>query len=167
MSEDLPTVSWSVGWGFDAHALTSDPPLLLAGVIVSDSVGVAATSDGDVAAHAVTDAVLGAAALGDMGEHFPSSDPRFEDANSLGLLRQSTTLAYASGWQVVHMDLTVVAQSVRVAPYREQMRTNLAEALGCEIDNISVKATTTDGLGFIGNDHGIAAVATVTAHSLT
>lgn len=164
MSEDLPAVSWSVGWGFDAHALSDTPPLVVAGVVVSDSFGVAATSDGDVAAHAAADAVLGAAALGDMGDHFPSDDPRLEGANSLRLLRQAATLARASGFHMAHLDVTVVAQSVRISPHREAMRANLAEAIGAEVDNVSLKATTTDGLGFVGNDQGLAAVATVTAH---
>lgn len=151
-----------VGWGFDAHPISDEPPLVLGGVVVSDSVGVEATSDGDVLAHAVTDALLGACVLGDIGQHFPSDDPAWDGADSMLFLRQAATMATATGWQPAHVDATVVAESVRVAPHREAIRGNLAAALGVGIDVISVKATTTDGLGFVGRGEGLAAVAVVT-----
>lgn len=162
MSSESPLAGVRVGWGFDAHRLGGDPPLLLGGVEVSDSAGVVATSDGDLLAHAVTDALMGACVLGDIGEHFPSDDPSSEDADSMFLLRQAATMALASGWITAHVDVTVVAESVRVAPHREEIRSNLASALDIAVDGVSVKATTTDGLGFIGEGRGVAVVAVVT-----
>lgn len=157
-----------VGWGFDAHALShhpSDRPIVLGGVLITDSIRVIATSDGDVAAHALTDAVLGVANLADMGVHFPSSDPRWEGADSLELLRNAVMMAGAAGAVVIYADVTVIAQGLRIAPHRDSIRRGLADALGIEIGQVSVKATTTDGLGFIGKDEGLAAVAVVTARS--
>lgn len=125
--------------------------------------GVSAHSDGDVAAHACADAVLGAAALGDLGAHFPSDDPAWEGASSVELLRRCVGLAAASGVVPTFCDLTVVAASVRVAPHRPAIASGLARALHLEPGAVSVKATTTDGMGFIGRDEGIAATAVVTA----
>ncbi len=151
-----------VGWGFDAHPLNEEPPLVLGGVTVSNDVGVSATSDGDVLAHAVTDAVLGAGVLGDIGDHFPSDDPASVGANSMFLLRQAATMVLAAGWNVGHVDVTVVAEDVRVSPHRQAIRDAVASALGASRDSVSIKATTTDGLGFIGRGEGIAAVAVAT-----
>jgi 2-C-methyl-D-erythritol 2,4-cyclodiphosphate synthase len=151
-----------VGWGFDAHRLNGDPPLKLGGVVVSETDGVSATSDGDVLAHAVTDALLGACALGDLGQHFPSDDPSLVDADSLDLLRQAVDMASGAGWQATHVDITVVAEQIRVAPYRDAIARNLADGLLLPLDAVSVKATTTDGMGFIGRGEGLAAVAVVT-----
>jgi 2-C-methyl-D-erythritol 2,4-cyclodiphosphate synthase len=162
-----PAGATRVGWGFDAHPLDGDPPLIIGGVEVSDQVGVRATSDGDVLAHAVSDAVLGACILGDLGEHFPSDDTAMAGVSSLGLLGQAATMAVAAGWQVTHVDATVLAEEIRIAPHREQMRANLARALGVIDDLVSVKATTTDGLGFIGRGEGLAAVAVVTVSALS
>jgi 2-C-methyl-D-erythritol 2,4-cyclodiphosphate synthase len=162
-----PGPATRVGWGFDAHPLDGDPPLIIGGVEVSDEVGVSATSDGDVLTHAVTDAVLGACTLADIGEHFPSDDPAMAGARSLDLLGQVATMAVAAGWQVAHVDATVVAQDVRIAPHRRVMRANLAQALGIVDALVSVKATTTDGLGFIGRGEGLAAVAVVTVTALS
>jgi len=156
-----------VGWGYDAHALNDAPPLTLGGVEVSDTQGVMATSDGDVLAHAITDALLGACVLGDIGQHFPSDDPVFEDADSIFLLRQTATMAMAQGFKPEHVDATVVAEDVRISPHRDVIRDNLADALGMSSDSVSVKATTTDGLGFIGRGEGIAAIAVVTVVPLT
>lgn len=155
-----------VGWGFDAHQLNDQPPLVMGGVTVSESVGVEATSDGDVVAHAVTDALLGACVLGDIGQHFPSDDPAFQNADSMFLLRQAATMAMATGWVPTHVDVTVIVQEVRVAPHRDAMRDHLADALGMPVANLSLKATTTDGLGFIGQGDGLAAVAVVTVSAL-
>lgn len=160
-SEASPPAS-RVGWGFDAHMLSDQPPVLLGGIVVSDTVGVAATSDGDVLAHATADAILGACVLGDLGEHFPSDDPSLQDADSMFLLRQTATMALASGFLVTHVDATVVAEHIRVSPHRESIKAGLAEALGTGSDSISVKASSTDGLGFLGRGEGIAAVVVVT-----
>ena len=151
-----------VGWGFDAHRLDGDPPLKLGGIVVSETQGVTATSDGDVVAHALTDALMGACVLGDIGTHFPSDDPAMTDVDSMFLLRQAATMAVADGWHVTHADVTVVAEDIRIAPHRDSMVASLTEALGAETGSVSVKATTTDGLGFIGSGEGLAAVAVVT-----
>lgn len=162
MSQEVPANGTRVGWGFDAHAFNGEPPLILGGVTVSSRIGVTATSDGDVLAHAVTDALLGGAVLGDIGDLFPSDDPTMEDVDSLFLLRQAATMVTAAGWSVQHVDATVVIEQVRVSPFKEEIRTKLAEALGISSELISVKATTTDGLGFVGRGEGLAAVAVVT-----
>ncbi|MDH3731477.1 MAG: 2-C-methyl-D-erythritol 2,4-cyclodiphosphate synthase [Acidimicrobiia bacterium] len=152
-----------VGIGFDAHRFdAASAPLRLGGVVVDPARGLAATSDGDVVVHAVVDAVLGAAALGDLGTHFPSSDERWKGADSLQLLRNAVDSAAAVGFRPASVDVTVVAQSVMIGHHRSEMRTALARALGIDVDDVSVKATTTDGMGSIGNDEGIAAMAVAT-----
>ena len=156
-----------VGWGFDAHRLGDQPPTKLGGVVVSESVGVMATSDGDVLAHAVTDALMGACVLGDIGEHFPSDDPSMEGADSMFLLRQAATMMTAAGFQTDHVDVTVIAEDIRVAPHRSEIAKHLADALAVKPEVVSVKATTTDGMGFIGAGEGIACVAVVTVAPLT
>jgi 2-C-methyl-D-erythritol 2,4-cyclodiphosphate synthase len=148
-----------IGWGFDAHRFSVDGRVLLVGVVADDSRGVDATSDGDVPAHAIADALLGAAALGDLGVLFPSGDPAWEGADSMALLDEVMLRVMAAGYRVTSVDVTVIAQSVRVAPYREAMRSTLAEHLGVETARVSIKATTTDGMGFLGADEGLAAVA--------
>ena len=155
-----------VGWGFDSHRLDGSPPLLLGGVNVSDSIGVSATSDGDVLAHAVMDAIFGACSLGDLGHHFPSDDPDLGGADSMDLLERTVTMANRSGWRVSHVDATVIAESVRVAPFRQEIRDRLGGVLRLEEQSVSVKATTTDGLGFIGRGEGLAVVAVVTVSPL-
>lgn len=165
MTGGAPPGPARTGWGFDAHRLGGEPPLRLGGVSVSETMGVIATSDGDVLAHAVTDALLGAAVLGDMGEHFPSDDPAYSGADSMDLLRRAVASARSSGWRVDHVDATVVAQEVRVAPHRAKIRAGLADALELAVDRVSVKATTSDGLGLIGEGEGIAAMAVVTVLS--
>lgn len=162
MSPETPVGTTRVGWGFDAHVLNENPPLLLGGVEVSDTHGLTATSDGDVLAHSITDAVLGACVLGDLGEHFPSTDPRFHGVSSLGILGEAARMAAEAGFVVSHVDATVIAEQIRVAPHRQGIRENLAAALGIPSEVISVKATSTDGLGFTGTSQGVAAVAVVT-----
>ncbi len=152
-----------VGWGMDAHRFGGEPPLLLAGVVADSGRGVEATSDGDVVAHAVADALLGAAGLGDLGTHFPSDDARWRDADSMELLSNVAGMAAAAGCRVTGLDVTVIAQTVRVAPHRDAMRSALAVRLGLDPADVSVKATSTDRMGFTGRDEGIAAVAVVTA----
>ncbi len=148
----------------DAHRFGASPPVKLAGVVVDETRGVEATSDGDVAAHAVADALLGAAGLGDLGVFFPSSDPGWQGADSMELLAEVVARCRAAGVVVAHVDVTIIAESLRVAPFRQEMRRRLGEALGVSLDAISVKATTTDGLGFLGRDEGIAAVAVVSVY---
>lgn len=150
-----------VGWGFDAHRLGGSPPLRLAGTVVSETLGVRATSDGDVVAHAVADALLGACTLGDIGEHFPSDDPAQTGADSMAMLAHCVELAEAAGWRAVHVDVTVVAETVRIAPHRGVMRHRLAEVLRVGVEAVSVKATSTDGLGFTGAGEGLAVAALV------
>jgi 2-C-methyl-D-erythritol 2,4-cyclodiphosphate synthase len=133
--------------------------VLLAGVVVDTGRGVEATSDGDVVAHAVADALFGAAALGDLGMHAPSDDPRWQDADSMDILRNTVAMLAERQLAVSNVDVTVVAQSVRVAPHREAIRDGLADVLGIGRSSVSVKATTTDLMGAIGRDEGIAATA--------
>lgn len=166
MSPEVSPAGFRVGWGFDAHPLDGEPPLLLGGIVVSESIGVSATSDGDVLAHAVIDALLGACSLGDLGEHFPSDDPDLEGADSMELLGRTVVMAANSGWQVNHVDATVIAESIRIAAFRGDIRARLATTLGLADDSVSVKATTTDGLGFIGRGEGLAVVAVVTVGTL-
>jgi 2-C-methyl-D-erythritol 2,4-cyclodiphosphate synthase len=163
----LPATGIRVGWGYDAHAFGGDPPLILGGVVVSETTGVSATSDGDVLAHAVSDAVLGACVLADMGAHFPSDDVAMAGADSMQLLRRAAGMAGDAGWQTDHVDATLLIEEVRIAPHRDAMRANLADALGIAVDSVSVKATTTDGLGFVGRGEGLAAVAVVTVTALS
>lgn len=148
-----------VGWGADAHRFADQGVVLICGVAADDSRGVEATSDGDVAAHALVDALLGAAALGDIGVFALPDDPAMEGADSMGLLAEAVARVTAAGFAVSSVDLTVIAQSVRVAPVREQARGALAHVLGIPIERVSLKATTTDGMGFTGRDEGLAALA--------
>ncbi len=152
-----------VSWGFDAHRLGGDPPVLLGGVVVDVDHGVLATSDGDLVAHAVADAILGAAGRGDLGAHFPSSDPQWAGADSMELL--ATVVSMCGDIAVRFVDVTVIAQQIRVAPHREAIRDKLATVLGVERRLVSVKATTTDGMGALGAGEGIVATAVVTAES--
>ncbi len=155
------------GHGVDAHRLTDTGTVVLAGVTASTTRGVVATSDGDVAAHAVCDALLGAAALGDIGDMFPSSDAQWHDADSMEMLSAVVARLGAAGFAPVHIDVTIIAESIRVAPHREAMRSNLAATLGLDPTSVSVKATTTDGMGFLGRDEGIASLATATIRPLS
>ena len=149
------------GHGFDAHRFGGSPPLRLAGVVVDSGRGLAATSDGDVVAHAVIDAILGAAGKGDIGGHFPSSDPRWQDADSMEMLRSVVHSVATGGLVPSNLDLTIVAETVRVSPRRAEMRDRLAAALQLDRERVSVKATTTDGMGFTGRDEGVAVWASV------
>jgi 2-C-methyl-D-erythritol 2,4-cyclodiphosphate synthase len=150
-----------VGWGVDAHRFGGDGPTLLAGVVVDTDRGVEGTSDADVLAHAVADGVLGACALGDLGQHFPSSDPQWNGADSMAILTEAVAMAAAAGYAVGSVDVTVVAQRVRVAPHRDRIREALARTLRVDVSAVSVKATSTDGMGFLGRDEGVAALAAV------
>jgi 2-C-methyl-D-erythritol 2,4-cyclodiphosphate synthase len=147
-----------VGWGADAHRFGGPGRTLLGGVEVDAARGVEATSDGDVLAHAAADALLGAAALGDLGALFPSGDARWRGADSMSLLAEVVARVEAAGYRVGSLDATVIAERVRVAPHRDAIRARLAAVFGVEAGAVSVKATTTDGLGFLGRDEGLAAV---------
>ena len=151
-----------VGHGFDVHRHGGTAPLVLGGVLVEGAPGVEATSDGDILVHAVIDALLGAAALGDLGSMFPSDDPRWEGADSIRVLLPACLAAISgAGWRVSNVDCTVITQTVRIDVLRENMRIRLADALGTELAAVSVKATTTDRVGAIGRGEGIAASAVV------
>ncbi len=148
-------MSLRVGIGVDAHALERGVPLVLGGVRLDYDRGLAGHSDGDVLAHALTDAVLGAAGLGDIGALFPSSDEQFRGANSLDLLGEAYRQVLEAGWTLVNADCVLVGEKPRIAPYREEMRRRLSEALGG--GEVNVRATTTDQLGFTGRGEGLAA----------
>jgi 2-C-methyl-D-erythritol 2,4-cyclodiphosphate synthase len=148
-----------VGLGFDGHAFADGVPLVLGGVEIESPRGLAGHSDGDVIAHALVDAVLGAAGLGDIGSLFPSGDPEWEGASSLELLRRAAADVRAAGWEVVNADCVLVGEEPRIAPVRGRMRERLAEALGVEPGRVNVRATTTDKLGFTGRGEGLTAQA--------
>jgi len=150
-----------IGQGFDAHAFAEDRRLVVGGVEIPHERGLAGHSDADVLLHAICDALLGALALGDLGAHFPDSDPRYRGADSRELLRHAMQLVFDRGFRVVNVDATIIAQAPRMAPHVVAMRRNVASDLHCGIDAVSVKATTTDRMGFTGRGEGIAALATV------
>jgi 2-C-methyl-D-erythritol 2,4-cyclodiphosphate synthase len=148
-----------VGFGFDAHRLVAGRPFVMGGVRVPFERGPLGHSDGDALAHAVADAVLGAAALGDLGALFPSSDARWKDADSLVLLGECAARVRQSGWRIVNVDATVVVEAPRLGPHVAAMAAALAAALGVEPGAVSVKAKTSDGLGYTGDGSGVAAYA--------
>ena len=148
-----------IGIGYDIHPFEAGRPLVLGGVRISHEAGLGGHSDADVLTHAVIDALLGAAALGDIGQHFPPDDPQYRDASSLDLLRRAVGLVAGAGYRVVNIDATVIAEAPKLAPYVEAMRSALAGALGVEVAAVSVKATTADRLGAVGRGEGIAALA--------
>jgi len=150
---------YRVGTGFDAHALAAGVPLVLGGVRIEHGRGLAGHSDGDVLAHALTDAVLGAAGLEDIGALFPSGDPALEGADSIELLRRTWELVQAQGWELANADVVLIGEEPRLAPHRDAMRARLAAALGVEPELVAVRATTTDRLGFTGRGEGLAAQA--------
>lgn len=148
-----------IGTGYDVHQLAEGLPLWLGGVQVPHSHGLVGHSDADVLLHAICDALLGAAALGDIGKHFPDTDPQYKGISSLKLLAHVGNLLKEHGYQVGNIDSTVAAQRPKLAPYIPQMRQNIADTLGINIDQVSVKATTTEHLGFEGRMEGISAQA--------
>ncbi len=154
-----------VGIGYDVHPLTENRPLVLGGVTVPHTSGLDGHSDGDVLTHALIDALLGAAALGDIGTHFPSGDEQWRGASSVDLLAKTRVLLHEAGFGVANVDATIVAQAPKLAPYTQTMRELLAQALDVDPSNVSVKATTTDRLGAIGRNEGIAAVAVALINS--
>jgi 2-C-methyl-D-erythritol 2,4-cyclodiphosphate synthase len=150
------------GLGIDTHAFARGRPLILGGVDIPHEEGLAGHSDADVLTHAVIDALLGAAALGDIGQHFPDTDPRFKDADSLELLRTVVVYLSERGWAIGNVDATVVLEQPKLAPYRDAIRTSLAAALGLPEDAVNVKATTGERIGFVGRGEGAAALAVAT-----
>ncbi len=161
-------MSTRFGIGYDAHPLTLGSRLVLAGVAVDHDMGLAGHSDGDVATHAIIDALLGAAALGDIGTHFRADDPLVpEGVSSLVLLDRAMGLLAEAGWQVVNVDATIVAQRPRLAEHITAMRSAIAGAMGTALENISIKATTEDGMGYTGNGQGISAIAVTSLTELT
>ena len=150
------------GIAFDSHRFDADRRLVLGGVEIEHDRGLAGHSDADVLTHAVIDALLGAAALGDLGEHFPDTDERWRDADSIELLRAARGLLAKAGYTPVNVDVTVICEAPRLAPHRDAMRRRLADALGLGLDAASVKFTTNEGMGFVGRGEGIAALAVAT-----
>ena len=150
------------GLGYDCHRLVSGRPLVLGGVVLESTRGLQGHSDADVLTHAVIDALLGAAALGDIGMHFPDTDERWQDADSIELLRAAVALVHGAGYGIVNVDVTVVMEAPKLGPAREEMRARLAAALGIAAGAVNVKATTGEGIGFVGRGEGVAALAIAT-----
>ena len=148
-----------IGTGYDVHQLQEGLPLWMGGVRIDHTHGLLGHSDADVLLHAVCDALLGAAALGDIGKHFPDTDPRYRGISSLKLLAHVAALLHSLGYSVANIDSTIVAQVPKMAPHIEQMRRNIADTLSIDLDRVSVKATTTEHLGFEGRKEGISAQA--------
>lgn len=146
-----------IGHGYDVHRLTENRKLILGGVSIPYEKGLLGHSDADVLVHAVMDSLLGALALGDIGKHFPDTDPKYKGADSIELLRHVTGLINEHGYTLGNLDATVIAQAPKLAPYIEQMRKNIADAIGCDISQVNVKATTEEKLGFTGDGSGISA----------
>lgn len=154
-----------IGQGFDVHALVAGRKLVIGGVAIPHDQGLQGHSDADVLLHAITDAMLGAAALGDIGSHFPDSDPSFKDADSRLLLREAARLVAEAGYEVSNVDATIIAQRPKMAPHVPAMVQNIAADLGVDRRQVNVKAKTTESLGFAGRGEGIAAQAVVLLHS--
>lgn len=153
-----------IGIGYDVHKLVADRDLVLGGVNIPYEKGLLGHSDADVLAHAVMDALLGACALGDIGKHFPDTDKAYEGASSMALMKAVAEILKDNGYKIGNIDATVIAQSPKLAPHIHDMRFNMAHALSIDIDRISVKATTTERLGFAGRGEGIAAEAAALVH---
>jgi 2-C-methyl-D-erythritol 2,4-cyclodiphosphate synthase len=147
------------GIGYDSHRTSAVRTLVLGGVELPGVPGLQGFSDSDVLAHAVIDAVLGAAAMGDIGRHFPDTDPSYENADSIELLREAVARAGAEGWRVVNVDATVICEQPRIEPHAAEMAARLAGALGVDAGRVGVKGTTNEGMGFVGRGEGMAALA--------
>ena len=152
-------MDFRVGIGFDAHPLAAGRRLVLGGVDIPYHLGLSGHSDGDVLVHAIMDALLGAAGLGDKGVHFPSSDPQYKDISSLTLLEAVARLVGQDGWRISNVDATMLAQKPKLAPFIQTMREQAGKALAIPVDRVGIKVTTTDYMGFVGREEGIAACA--------
>lgn len=150
------SIPFRIGQGYDCHALVPDRPLIIGGVHIPHALGLLGHSDADVLLHAVIDALLGAAALGDIGQHFPDTDPAYKGADSRKLLRATATLLANNHYVIGNIDATIIAQKPKMAPHIEAMRKNISEDLGIELSQISVKAKTNEKMGFVGREEGIA-----------
>lgn len=148
-----------VGQGYDVHKLVEGRKLIIGGVEIPHTLGLLGHSDADVLLHAISDAVLGAAALGDIGKHFPDTDPKFKGADSLKLLEHCANLVKEKGYRINNVDATIVAQKPKMAPHIDTMRANIARVLGVDVDQVNVKATTEEKLGFTGQELGISSYA--------
>jgi len=155
-------VSTRTGIGWDSHRLVEGRPLIIGGVDIPHDRGLDGHSDADVLTHAVMDALLGAAGLGDIGQHFPDTDGAYKDADSVALLRLVVDRVAAAGWRVVNVDATVLMERPKLAPHRESIRAVLSEALGVSLRDVGVKASTGEGMGFVGRGEGVAAMAVAT-----
>ncbi len=149
------------GIGYDIHPLVPGRPLILGGVRITHDTGLDGHSDGDALVHAIIDALLGAASLGDIGQRFPPDDDQYQNADSVALLRQTVTFVHEAGFSIANVDSTVIAEAPRIGPHTVAMREAIASALGCDVGDVSVKATTSDRLGATGRGEGIAALAIV------
>ena len=154
-----------IGNGFDVHALVPGRKLILGGVEISWHLGLEGHSDADVVLHAICDACLGAAAMGDIGNHFPPDDNQFKDIDSRRLVRKVSDMLHEENWNICNLDCIIIAQKPRIAPYVQDMRENIASDLAISLEQVNVKATTTEGLGYIGQQQGIAAQAVVLIES--
>ncbi|HEX6620395.1 MAG TPA: 2-C-methyl-D-erythritol 2,4-cyclodiphosphate synthase [Solirubrobacteraceae bacterium] len=156
------TATTGIGW--DSHRLVAGRPLILGGVTIEHELGLVGHSDADALTHAIIDALLGAAAMGDIGQHFPDTDERYRDADSMLLLRTVVATLAERGLTVTHVDATVVMERPKLAPYRDAIRAALADGLGISPEHVNVKASTGEGMGFVGRGEGIAALAVATLH---
>ena len=161
MAERLPVRS---GIGYDSHRFAPGGPLVLGGVRIPSAVHLHGHSDGDAIAHAVTDAILGAAALGDIGEMFADTDPANAGRDSIDMLQLAASRVRNAGWRIGQVDVVVIAETPKIAPHRDAMRRRIAGALGCGVDDVSIKGKTNEGMGFIGRGEGIACISTATLH---
>jgi 2-C-methyl-D-erythritol 2,4-cyclodiphosphate synthase len=155
-------VSTATGIGYDCHRLVAGRRLVIGGVALEHELGLEGHSDADVLTHAVIDAILGACALGDIGQHFPDTDPRYAGADSIDLLVQAVTMVQEAGFEVLHVDATVLLELPKLAPVRDEIRATLARALDLDLRHVSVKATRGEGMGFVGRGEGAAALAIAT-----
>ena len=148
---------YRVGLGYDVHPLEEGIPLILGGVKIEHPLGLRGHSDADVICHSITDALLGAANIGDIGEHFPDTEEQYKGISSLELLNKSILLIKENGWEVVNVDVSIVAEEPKINPYKKEMTDNISKAMNCNVNSVSIKATTNEKLGTIGRGEGIAA----------
>ncbi|MYN25688.1 2-C-methyl-D-erythritol 2,4-cyclodiphosphate synthase [Duganella levis] len=153
----MSKLPFRIGQGYDCHALVEGRKLIIGGVDIPHHVGLLGHSDADVLLHAITDSILGAAALGDIGKHFPDTDPEFKGADSRKLLKEAAKRVVATGYSIGNIDCTIIAQRPKMAPHIPSMRANIAEDLGVDISQVNVKAKTNEKLGYLGREEGIAA----------